>query len=77
VQEVLQQTPLTQLPEKHWLLLVQVLPPVTSYRLAALCTAVPLMPPAIRTMLLPSTVAVWACTAAGMTVVAAQPAGPL
>jgi hypothetical protein len=30
VQAVLQQTPLTQLPLWHWLLLAQLVPPVTS-----------------------------------------------
>jgi hypothetical protein len=30
VQALLQQTPLMQLPEAHWLPVVQVLPPVTS-----------------------------------------------
>ncbi|MBC7772521.1 MAG: hypothetical protein H7210_08515 [Pyrinomonadaceae bacterium] len=55
---VSQHTPLAQNPVGHWPFAVHATPKLASYRRAAVCGAVPLIPPAMRTAWFVSKIAV-------------------
>jgi hypothetical protein len=69
---VSQQAPFTQNPVGHWLFDVHDRAKDASYKLAVAFVVDPVAPPAMRTMLFESNVAVWFWTALAMAVVALQ-----